>query len=309
MRQIAWLERVLVPPVFEDEKKTRVARLINRLSLYFIAPVVLATIANIIVSSNPLVSVVIWSGLLFSLAAAVVLVHYGYVQLAGLLCPTAGWLLLNLTVVFAGGEVSPIFGGYLMTILATALIFGARVGLVYAILCLLTVIGIIVAKSYALFPPPFVIFSPTSKLIVYGLWIAETAVLMTGGTYLLRTALEKAERTARSLRLSEAKFRKIVESSPGHIFYLDRDGFILDAPAKRPQKKQIATIFDGLHKSDHPTFQDEIRNCFDQGTVRQFVIKSIDPALAYQVWLSPVKTSGGPVDYLVCNMYVHTPAS
>jgi hypothetical protein len=109
--------------------------------------------------------------------------------------------------------------------------------------------------------------------------------------------------------LSEAKFRKVVESSPGHIFYIDREGYILDAPPARPYKRQTATVFDGLHQSDHPIFQNEISSCFRQGTVRQFVIKGIDPAFTYQAWLSPVKRSGGPVDYLVCNMYVHNPAS
>ncbi|MFC1620245.1 hypothetical protein ACFL45_09895, partial [Candidatus Neomarinimicrobiota bacterium] len=167
----------------------------------------------------------------------------------------------------------------------------------------------VVARSYNLYPLPLIIFSPTSTLTVHALWIAETAVLMAGGTYLLRSALEKAERTARSLRVSEAKFRKVVESSPGHIFYLDRDGYILDAPSNRPQKRQTATVFDGLHPSDHPIFQNEISNCFRLGTVRQFVIKGINPAFAFQVWLSPVKSSDGPVDYLVGNMYVHKTAA
>ncbi|UCH10967.1 MAG: hypothetical protein JSU61_03510 [Fidelibacterota bacterium] len=309
MQSIAWFQRALAPPVFEDEQKTRMARLINRLSLYFIGPVFIVAIANTLVGSNPMASIPIWAGLLAALVAAVVLVHYGYVRTAGLLCPTVGWLLLNLTVIFAGGEISPVFGGYLMTILATALIFGPRVGIGYALLCLFTVIGIIVANSYRLFPPPLVVFSPASKLTVYALWVAETAVLITGGMYLLRTALEKVEWTARSLRLSEAKFREVVESSPGHVFYIDREGYILDAPANQPQRRQTATVFEGLHPSDQPLFQNEITSCFSESTVRQFVTQGIDKAFTYQVWLSPVKGSGGSVDYLVCNMYVHSSAA
>ena len=65
-----------------------------------------------------------------------------------------------------------------------------------------------------------------------------------------------------------------------------------------------SSVYDGLYKSDRPLFKNEIEISFTQGTVRQFTVRGIDKPITYQVWLSPVKRTGGSVDYLIGNMYV-----
>ncbi len=313
MQTIDWLKRGFAPPIFEDEKKTRLARHINSLAFYFIIPALIAGTINTLLSDNPVIALLLWAGLWFSLAAALVLVRWGYVRLAGWLCPTVGWVLLNITVILAGGELSPVFGGYLLTILATALIFGARVGIVYAFICLITVVGIAVGKYYDIFTPAQIQFSLGGNLAIYTLWIAGTAVLIACGTYILRTALEKIERTARFLRKSEAKFRKVVESSPGHVFLLDRQGQVLlpdpTGSHKALDADRTVSLYDGLYESDRSIFKDEIEKCFSKSVVRQFEIRGVDQAFIYQVWLSPVKGSDSTVDYITCNMYTHSPST
>jgi len=313
MQTIDWLKRALAPPVFEDEKKTRMARLINSLAFYFIIPALITGTINILLSDNPGIALLLWAGLWFSLAAALVLVRWGYVRLAGWMCPTVGWALVNLTVILSGGELSPIFGGYLLAILATGLIFGARVGIVYAFICLVTVVGLAVGKSYDIFPPPQITFSRVGNLAIYALWIAGTAVLIASGTYILRTALEKIERTARFLREREAKFRKVVESSPGHVFLLDRKGQVQLMDPTGSQRMldadRTVSLYDGLYESDRSIFKDEIEKCFSKSVVRQFEIRGVDQAFIYQVWLSPVKRSDSTVDYIICNMYTHSPTT
>ncbi|UCH11515.1 MAG: hypothetical protein JSU61_06400, partial [Fidelibacterota bacterium] len=107
---------------------------------------------------------------------------------------------------------------------------------------------------------------------------------------------------------SEAKFRKVVEASPGHVFILNRQGqvLVMDPGGSREVVDALATssVYDGLYESDRPNFQHQIETSFTQGTVRQFTIRGVDQPFTYQVWLSPVKRPGGSVDYLIANMYV-----
>jgi GAF domain-containing protein len=200
---LAWFRRFLVPPVFESEEKTRVARLLNTVLLAFLvasAVITLAAAVFYVVQPDPetvftllsgIVMTAIFGGLLF-------LVRRGQVQLGSVLFLSFTWILITVWI-FAVSGISSDSSAlvYALLIVLAGLLLGGRAAMIMTGVSSVAVVGaylaevtgllVVVDRPISLADPLFVII----PLIL-------TGVLLRYAMNNIADALERAQRNERA---------------------------------------------------------------------------------------------------------------
>ena len=139
-------------------------------------------------------------------------VRRGWVVLASAGYLACGWLLLTISAYTAGGIGGSAPLGFLVLIVAAGLLLGTRATVLTAGVCLLTGLGLAVAGSGGLLPPPSFRNSPLAlwtDFVVYAGLIVAFQLL-----------------AARNLRVSESRYRSLVDSARDVIFTVSQEGHI-----------------------------------------------------------------------------------
>jgi GAF domain-containing protein len=209
-----WLRGILTSPVFEDEDKTRSARLLNLILWTLLVLAIMAgvvTIATSLSQPGQLLSGVLLSGL-FALptVAGQFLMRSGRVRLASLLL--VGLLYLGFTYVVAayGGVTAPIASVYVLLITIASLLLGRRMAIVSIALVILTGIGLVYAESVAGWIEQQT-FSSTFAWITHSLVIIFVSVLFYLANDAIRRALDQAHRYSEELGEQQDRLAEIVE--------------------------------------------------------------------------------------------------
>jgi PAS domain S-box-containing protein len=136
----------------------------------------------------------------------------GWVVLAATGYLAAGWLLLTLSAWTAGGLGSSAGLGYLVLVVAAGLLLGTRATVLTATVFGLTGLAIAVAATLGRLPPSAIHNSP----------------LATWTDFAVYTALVVAFQllAARNLRVSESRYRSLVDRARDVIFTVSHDGQI-----------------------------------------------------------------------------------
>ena len=125
------LRLLLAPPVFADEEQTRVAALLNTMTLSSLVLFALRGLISLVFHPHPLPLMAV-AGLMMVLAVVVwLLTRRGHVRLACLLFPGALWVITTLVLVYFGVRL-PIFHAYLFLIVIAGLLLEARGALGFA---------------------------------------------------------------------------------------------------------------------------------------------------------------------------------
>ncbi|MGD9145220.1 MAG: GAF domain-containing protein [Anaerolineae bacterium] len=200
---LAGLRRFLAPPVFENEEKTRVARLLNTVLLAFLiasAVITLAAAVFYVVQPDPetvftllsgIVMTVIFGGLLF-------LVRRGQVQLVSILFLSFTWILITVWIFTVSGISSDSSSlVYALLVVLAGLLLGGRAAMIMTGVSAVAVVGaylaevtgllVVVARPISLADPLFVII----PLIL-------TGVLLRYAMNNISDALERAQRNERA---------------------------------------------------------------------------------------------------------------
>jgi PAS domain S-box-containing protein len=242
---IAWFVRIFTPPVFEDQGKTRVARI-----LYLLLTVVIAAVAVILVSNlliGEMVTVYALAFVLVVLHGAIWLTRRGHVQRAGLV------LVLVLLVVItyanqtnAGLHDIGVVAYPAIVVIASLLLDWPG----FAIAMLLTVAAVAwlaLGEWGALFTP----LLPARELLPADLVTAIVILVVTAITArLMATSLVRSlgqakceiatrHRVEEELRRSEEELRAIVSNLPLIFFVLDADGTFVVAEGKGLERLDV----------------------------------------------------------------------
>ena len=226
MPSVNWLQRFLSPPVFEEAEKTRLARVTYLLPVAMFVPALITTVAVSVFSATPGPSRTVLSGILLCMFISIVLVRVGSVKLASWLLLFSVWGLIAGALVLSGGGLFPVVGALLLAVLAAGQIHGGRVGFVFAVFSALIVMAVTYGKTHDLLPVAMITYTHTEIWVLCVLYFFGAAALLAVGNDALTRALKQAEHNAQAFQKSEAKFRKVVEASPGHVFLLNRQGWI-----------------------------------------------------------------------------------
>ena len=126
------IKKLLAPPTFEDDEKTRIAGMLNIILWAIIFLVGVLAVVRLIEANGHVDNVVIInSSLVLTAIALQFMMRWGFVWLASLLLVTSAWLALTVQAGITDGIRDTAFLAYFVVILVANLLLGWRAGAVF----------------------------------------------------------------------------------------------------------------------------------------------------------------------------------
>ncbi|MBN8654517.1 MAG: PAS domain S-box protein [Anaerolineae bacterium] len=215
-----FIQKVIQPPVFDDEEKTHQAYLLN-IILWALIVVPLPYLLYILFA-QPEMAARAWVQTIVGETVNIFLLFLlrrGHVRTASLIQTLAFWLFFTATAFTAYGvqDESYLFG-YPLVILIAGLLLGTRAAASFTVLCLLSGLGMVYSLNIGLIEVPenrSVLFTWVLSLIIFPIF--TTVQYLTWRT--VSNALTRAQR-------SEEKYKLISRVSSDYAFEsrINRDG-------------------------------------------------------------------------------------
>lgn len=193
--------KIFSPPVFEDEEKTRVARLFNGIAIagFFI----LVSMIVIRIATGTMNILQFWVA--FSTASAhaalLIMMRRGFVRVSCLLYSVLLFIGVSFAVYINGGASTSITSYYILCIATASLLVGNRAGIITMIFSIIAVFGFVQANFANLIP-----FSKMESDIAH--WLVYSTVFIGVGFIQMmavgsiKRSLEDAQQSERKLMLS-----------------------------------------------------------------------------------------------------------
>ncbi len=249
---LAQIKQALAPPIFQDEEQTRVARLLNGISLAILVMFIGAAIVTPFTTETPQPPMQAAAfGALVQLGV-LILLRRRHIRLANWALCAALWVIVTVVSALFGGIGGPVAAAYGIVILVAGLLLGRRAGVIFAALSVAGATAILYDELFHAVP-----FS-ISTVTLTSAWVAQFAILTTTTLLLylalgnLNDALARARRNERAqtatnrelsavramleqrvaelervqqqARDSETVYTALVESLPLCIFRKDLEG-------------------------------------------------------------------------------------
>jgi GAF domain-containing protein len=202
------IRRFLVPPVFQDEERTRAASLLNTLLWSFFAAMAVYSVLSV---AFPLTGLALaLSGSAFAIGVvSLFLMRKGYVQGAGVLFTSALWVFLTVASTVSGGVNVPALFGYVAVTVFAGMLLGGNAGFFSAGVSSVAALAMALAESQGFLVPSRAPYSPFSNWAALSLYVALAAVVLRIATRSLGRALETARRNERDLAESNRELQAI----------------------------------------------------------------------------------------------------
>lgn len=200
---LAWFRRFLVPPVFESEEKTRVARLLNTVLLAFLAASVVITLAAaVFYVAQPDAETVftLLSGVVMTafFGALLFLVRRGRVQLVSVLFLSLTWILTTFWIFTVSGISSDSSAlVYALLVVLAGLLLGGRAAMIMTGVSSVAVVGAYLAEVSGLLVVVDRPISPADPLFVI-VPLILTGALLRYAMNSIADALDRAQRNERA---------------------------------------------------------------------------------------------------------------
>ncbi len=154
-----WIRRLLAPPVFEDEEKTRAAGLLNATLLTTLVIGAVGAWGLAATATHPVGALF---DLVFGVATTVVLLvllfltRRGYVRIASVAYSSFLLVLVTATIYSFKGVRNPIASCYFVVITVAALLLGGRAAVIFGLWSMLAALGVYYAEinDLIIFPLP-----------------------------------------------------------------------------------------------------------------------------------------------------------
>ncbi len=193
-----WIKRIVTPPVFEGENKTRKARLLNVMLLIVLGGVVLMIPFLLRGDENFLQNAVIMLPTLGAVIGLLYMLRQGHLDLASAIL--TGVLLAATTFnnVFYDGIRGPVHGFFLVIVIPSLLLSGWAT-LAFGAASLLVMAGLYIAEVGGLLTYDFPIPVTFIDYLIPGITLGMTTLLLWSGAEALNHALAQSQRDARIL--------------------------------------------------------------------------------------------------------------
>jgi len=214
MIMIAQIGRLLAPPIFEDEEKTRRAGLLNiiLLAAFVIASLLTLAVPLLSVAQDTTQSKITVGAITAALLLAMWLImRRGHVTLASVLLSSTMLVSTTIVVYFIGSIRAPLAANYIVCIVVAGLLVGSRAAIAFLSLSLLALLGLLQAETAGLLPS-FQVSSGMSNWAVHAAVFGMIAVLLILTTRSINEALERTRRKESALaKANEYLKREITE--------------------------------------------------------------------------------------------------
>jgi methyl-accepting chemotaxis protein len=239
-----WIRRFVKPPSYEDEDKTRTARLLNTILLTVTGFAAGYIPISVFVYPEPLPVLVtlILTVLLGAFARG--LMHNGKIRQASIVLSSVLWVVMGLVALFSEGVFSPGFSLSTAVILIAGLLLGGQAGIICAGLSSVAGFGIFLLGQNDLLPASLM---PTSAVVMWAtqsMNFAVTAVLLFLATRGIDNALDSARRSNRELQATQVQLedRLRVERE-------QRDQLKLLMTREQEQRENLQGVLGQVHEA------------------------------------------------------------
>ncbi len=206
------LRALIAPPVFEDEEKTRVARLLQIILITVTVLVMLFSVPAFFMTPE-IGRVVIELFLGFWALLMLVLLRRGHVYLSGFLLSFTLWAVVSYGTYEAGGFRGSTMSAYFGIILIAELLLGTRVGAIFGVLSIAVTGWMYIAERLGRMPPPANYATLATFWIEFSVVVVGVVALLSLIVSSLRQALERARRNERELAIKIAESQILAQKA------------------------------------------------------------------------------------------------
>ena len=189
--------KLFAPPIYPDEKKTRVARLLNTVLLILIVatiPVYLTMLST----SNPLAVFIATSIMLLVEGASFALLHLGLVRASSIVLSIGLWIVLVITSLNAEGVSNVPFIALVLVVIIAGLLLGRIAGFVAAIFNGVIGLLLLILEINGFLPEPLIPYNLISFWISMNVIFIACAGLIYMSTKGMEEAIERAQQNERT---------------------------------------------------------------------------------------------------------------
>jgi methyl-accepting chemotaxis protein len=202
------IRSLLTAPIFDDEDKTRVARLLHVLLLaVFAAAVLILLLIGLFGSTSP------GSLIVGATAAALILglwfaMRRGQVRLASIGLAIIILSSVTLATVFSGDAQSPTTVMYLICIISAGVLIGTRAGAVFTALSVLALLGLHQADAAGLLVSATETAPSINQLAIFTGTFVVSTVLVGMSNQSINSVLEQARQSTRHLQTAQSSLEQ-----------------------------------------------------------------------------------------------------
>lgn len=218
----SWIQGFLNVPVFEEDAKTRSARLLNGLLLLAI-PITIATSLYALIVTGIRLPAMISLGMLGIEILAFMLLQKFYLRLAGLIFVSALWLLVVIPPIFLGGMESPIVFLSLPIVLLSGLLLGEFFGAAMVGLTSLAYGTLLLFENANLLPTAANYLNPTRQWVFLGASLVLIALLARLSLGSIQDELLRSHQNELDLALSNRKLETLRNNLESRVEDRTRD--------------------------------------------------------------------------------------
>ncbi len=226
---LSQVKRFLASPVFPDDAhKTAVAKILNNISLFFLA-IVICLVPLIIVTAGDLKRTLSWAvPAIVILFGIKVIIAKGFVHQASLLLISMLWFLGLVSTGTAGGVQAPGYSSFAILVLLAGILLGWRFALGMAVINSSLGILFMWLASQGRLPDSALPDNDFRVWLFHAVTVLVIALLLRTGLGSIREALAQAQNELHQRQLSEEKFIKVFMLSPNalHISELESGNFL-----------------------------------------------------------------------------------
>jgi diguanylate cyclase (GGDEF)-like protein/PAS domain S-box-containing protein len=200
------------PPVFEDEDKTRIAGLLNTISLIIFVILIAVCVIVPFAFDTPTNGLIISAATGLPVLGVFLLAHFGYVRLASHLFVFGFWALDTILIFSSGGLDSGIMPGYLAVVVLAGLLLSRNTAFILYVMMVVTGAVIAVAEHHGLMPEPILNLNRLARWLSLATHLAFAGLLLDLTTNGINRALKRARQGESALvKANEELTKEITE--------------------------------------------------------------------------------------------------
>jgi putative methionine-R-sulfoxide reductase with GAF domain len=191
-------------PAFADDEKTRVSSLLNFLTIFYLL-IMVASIPTVFafgsenLQANLLGTMIRFAGYVILIFLVQVIMRRGAVLSAGKIFVVGFWLIATFEIVTGGGVFSPSFANYLIAVVITGLVLGARAAMLTGSVSM--VAGVILSFVQDRLPAPLIPINIANEVV-------SSVVSMIAVMVILSLYIRRLDETMRRLRDANTDLEK-----------------------------------------------------------------------------------------------------
>ncbi len=204
------IKRLLAPPVFADEEKTRIAALLNVIALGTGILMAVRAIGTILFQPNPYPFVLFAALGEMVMVGTLVVIRRGHIRFASLVSCLIAMGLATLSMAYFGGIRRPVYNLYLLTIASAGLLLGGRAAIGFAALGIVAGLGLMLAEINQFAPVYAVAVTPQVVWVIQSGQCAAMAMLMYLASRSINEAFARYKQSNRELQAIRASLEQQV---------------------------------------------------------------------------------------------------